>query len=133
MNDYRGSLSTQMIYPITPCPKPRMTRRDKWKKRPSVMRYRAFKDKCRLLRLNLPQPCRVIFWMPMPLNWSAKRREAMAGEPHEQRPDLDNMIKGLWDATVKQDEKLWNVQAEKRWTRDQLGAIEIIGLERKAA
>lgn len=30
------------IYDITPIGKPRMTRADKWKQRPAVMRYRAF-------------------------------------------------------------------------------------------
>lgn len=30
------------IYDITPIGKPRMTRADKWKQRPPVMRYRAF-------------------------------------------------------------------------------------------
>ena len=32
------------IYDITPIGKPRMTRADKWKQRPAVMRYRAFCD-----------------------------------------------------------------------------------------
>lgn len=34
-------------YPIVPVPKPRMTQRDKWQKRPAVMRYRAFCDEVR--------------------------------------------------------------------------------------
>ena len=37
-----------MEYPIIPLGKPRMTQRDKWAKRPAVLRYRAFKDECRL-------------------------------------------------------------------------------------
>ena len=37
-----------MIYDITPCPKPRQTQSDKWKKRPPVLRYRAFADEVRL-------------------------------------------------------------------------------------
>lgn len=41
------------IYDITPIGKPRMTRADKWKKRPAVMRYRAFCDEARLRKINL--------------------------------------------------------------------------------
>lgn len=35
------------VYNITPIPKPRMTRSDKWKKRPAVVRYFEYKDKIR--------------------------------------------------------------------------------------
>ena len=34
-------------YKIKPVPKPRMTQRDAWDKRPCVLRYRAFKDEVR--------------------------------------------------------------------------------------
>jgi len=113
-----------LVYRIKPCPKPRMTKRDKWKKRPGVMRYRAFKDKCRLQRVKLPQPCTVIFWLPMPESWPPSKRAKMVGTPHTQRPDLDNLIKGLWDAVVKNDERLWSVHAEKRWSAVE-GMIEV--------
>jgi hypothetical protein len=35
-------------YIITPVGKPRMTRSDKWKQRPPVIRYRMFCDEARL-------------------------------------------------------------------------------------
>ncbi len=118
-----------MFYPITPCPKPRMTQRDKWKKRPAVMRYRAFKDKCRAHGVKLPQPCEVIFSIPMPKSWSETKRSKMVGKPHQAKPDLDNLIKGLWDATVRNDERLWSVHAEKRWGAG--GGIFVRALERE--
>lgn len=34
-------------YPILPVPKPRMTQRDVWQKRPVVLRYRKFCDAVR--------------------------------------------------------------------------------------
>lgn len=105
-----------MRYAIEPCPKPRMTRRDKWKKRLCVLRYWAFKDKCRVHRVQLPQPCRVVFHMAMPKSWSAAKREHMDGQPHAAKPDLDNLIKGLWDAILKEDSHLSSVTAEKRWS-----------------
>ena len=47
-------MNTSVVYPITPVPKPRMTRRDRWAKRPCVLRYWAFKDEVRLRRVSLP-------------------------------------------------------------------------------
>ena len=40
------------VYDITPMGKSRMTRADKWKKRPEVLRYRAFCDEVRLRVLS---------------------------------------------------------------------------------
>lgn len=111
------------FFPITPVPKPRMTQRDKWKKRPCVLRYRAFKDKCRLHRVPVESGCTVIFFLPMPESWPEAKRTRMLGLPHRQKPDLDNLIKGLWDARVKKDEQLHAVHAEKRWST--VGAIEV--------
>jgi Holliday junction resolvase RusA-like endonuclease len=104
------------VYPIAPVPKPRMTQRDKWKKRPCVLRYRAFKDKVRVYRVTLPQPCRVVFWLPMPRSWTDTEKRAHDGQPHQQKPDLDNLLKALGDAVHSNDAHLWNIQAEKRWT-----------------
>lgn len=105
-----------MRYDITPVPKPRMTQRDKWRKRPCVMRYRAFCDKVRLLRVKLPQPCRIVFYLPVPRSWSDKKIHLMCGEPHRSKPDLDNLVKALADAVCKDDSHLWHISAEKRWS-----------------
>jgi len=110
-----GRPVTSVFWPIKPCPKPRQTRSDKWKKRPAVLRYRAFRDKVKALGVKLPQPCTVIFWLPMPKSWPASKRTRMQGQPHQVKPDLDNLIKALWDAITRRDERLWCVHAEKRW------------------
>src|SRR5688572_11096043 len=103
-----------MRYPIVPVPKPRMTQRDKWKRRPCVLRYRAFKDQCRVRRVKLPQPCRVVFHMPMPASWNEMSKRGNEGQPHCSKPDLDNLLKALADAVCKDDSHLWNIRAEKR-------------------
>lgn len=102
-------------YDITPLAKPRMTQRDKWKKRPCVLHYYAFKDECRLKRVEIPQPCKIIFCVPMPESWSNKKRIKMNGKPHLQRPDLDNYLKALFDAVYVDDSHIWNVWAVKIW------------------
>lgn len=105
-----------MIYNITPVPKPRMTQRDRWSKRKPVLNYLAFKDECRLKGVTIPE-CNyhVIFVIPMPKSWSNKQRAEMKGKPHQQRPDKDNLEKGLLDAVLKEDCRVWDGRATKIW------------------
>ena len=113
-----------MLYNITPVPKPRMTQRDRWKKRDCVLRYHAFKDRCRAYNVDVQDSgCHVIFHMPMPKSWSKKKRAKMNGQPHKQKPDVDNLLKALLDACKKEDCTVWRVAIEKRWS--EAGAIEI--------
>lgn len=105
-----------MRYDIAPVPKPRMTQRDKWLKRPCVLRYRAFADKCRARRVKLPGACRIVFHLPMPRTWSVSKRVQLQGAPHTTKPDLDNLIKALMDAVLKDDAHVFDIRAEKRWT-----------------
>jgi Holliday junction resolvase RusA-like endonuclease len=39
----------------------------------------------------------------MPPSWSKKKRVAMAGQPHKNKPDLDNLIKAFKDALCDDD------------------------------
>lgn len=106
----------ELIYPIVPMGKPRMTRADKWKKRPEVMRYRAFCDEVRLRGVVLPESgAHVIFILPMPASWSKKKRQEHNGKPHQQKPDWDNMAKALQDAIYHDDARVWNCQVTKLW------------------
>jgi len=117
-----------MIYPITPIPKPRQTRRDAWKKRPCVVRYRAFADECRVLKVIVKKKgSHVIFHMPMPECWSLAKKNKLAGKPHEQKPDIDNLGKALLDAVLKEDCVVSDIRLSKRWAK--YGAIEIINNE----
>lgn len=101
--------SVSKILDITPVPKPRMTRADKWKKRDSVLRYRAFADE---IRLKLPRDFdlngkSIEFTMAMPKSWSKKKKVSLDGTPHRQTPDLDNLIKALLDAHMSDDSGIW--------------------------
>jgi len=109
-------VETTLRYSIAPVAKPRMTQRDKWQQRRCVMRYRAFKDECWRLGVYLPEAgARVTFWIPMPKSWTKRKRAEMEGMPHQQKPDLDNLIKALADACYKDDSAIWQITAEKRW------------------
>ena len=104
------------IIDIKPVPKPRMTRSDVWEKRPAVIAYRAFADELRLKYPHeLPDRLRLIFFIEMPKSWSAKKRQAMVGAPHTQRPDTDNLTKAVKDVLCADDSHIWDEHATKIW------------------
>ena len=111
-----------MILNIAPCAKPRMSRADKWKKRQCVVNYFAFRDMVRqeissiYFGKHMGFELDIVFLVKMPKSWSKKKRTTMSGKPHQQTPDIDNYIKGLFDALYKEDKFVWNVSAKKLWT-----------------
>lgn len=112
-----------MRYQITPVPAPRQVRSDMWKPRPMVVRYRSFKDACRKAGVFIPDSPVVIFELPMPKSWSKKKRNDMRGQVHTQKPDIDNLIKALFDAVFKDDSHIAAVFAVKRWAEE--GSITV--------
>ena len=107
---------------IKPCPKPRMTRADAWKKRPIVLKYWAFCDELnrQANRLNYIPGDKVslIFFIPMAKSWSKKKREQMLGKPHKAKPDIDNLAKAFLDALLAEDSYVWSLTAEKYWSNE---------------
>ncbi len=111
---------------IVPVAKPRMTQSDKWKKRPATDKYWKFKDDlkmlCFLCRWKPKDDLDVKFVIPMPISWSKKKRLKMDGQPHKQRPDLDNLIKAFKDALLIEDSHVHTYHNMKKvWGRS--GAI----------
>lgn len=116
---------TRTEYPITPVPKPRQTQADRWKKRPAVLKYRAFADECRLRKVRIPEAgAHIIFVLPMPRSWSERKKKAMDGQPHQVRPDRDNLEKALLDALYAEDAVVWDARTTKVWGRE--GKIVVI-------
>ena len=105
-----------MKYNITPVAKPRMTQSDKWKVRPATQRYWAYKDEIRRQKVYVPVTgAKVLFFLPMPKSWPKYHRLKMCGLPHQQKPDIDNLIKGLLDAIYQDDCVVWHIEASKFW------------------
>lgn len=107
---------------IVPIGKPRMTRRDKWEKRECVTRYWQYKDSLQWLLKeagvrNFPDSIKSItFVLPMPKSWSKAMRLQMDGMPHQQKPDIDNILKGFLDAVKKEDKTFHSIGAmSKVW------------------
>ena len=116
---------------IVPIPKPRMTQRDSWKKRPVVMRYFSFVDemkmKANLMGLStLPMEIKQIrYVLPMPKSWPKKERAIMNNQPHLPKPDMDNLRKALQDAICKEDSHIARVHKEEKIWGDK-GKIIIV-------
>lgn len=106
-----------MFIAITPVAKPRMTRSDKWNVRPAVGRYRAFCDELRLKYTQpLPPTVELIFHLPMPATMSKKQRDILALQPHQKRPDIDNLCKSIMDALCVNDSYVYELHARKIWS-----------------
>lgn len=108
-------------FPVDPIGKPRMTQQDKWKKRAATDRYWELKSQITQiatgLHFQLPESnMHMIFYMPMPDSWSKKKKEEMSGMPHQQKPDGDNILKGIQDALCKDDSFIWDVRITKYWS-----------------
>jgi len=107
---------------IPPCPKPRMTKADRWRKRPSVLKFFAFRDAVKqdkswkTFELLDMDSFEIEFHVPMPKSWSKKKRGYMNGSAHQQRPDLDNYLKAWKDSVYEEDAIVWRVKASKLWT-----------------
>jgi len=114
----------EVIFNIRPVPKPRMTRADKWKKRPVVEKYYSFKDNLNLqadlMNFKLPHKLSIDFHIEMPISWSKKRKEELLGKPHQNKPDIDNLGKAFLDALVCEDMEVYDLHLRKFWNNENL-------------
>jgi len=117
----------RVTFDVDPVAKPRQTQADKWKKRPIVVRYREYADKLRDVWQDTVLPDSgivLIFNIPMAQSWSETKKKTFEGTPHQQRPDLDNLVKGFFDALKDEDSMIWSFVASKFWARE--GSVELI-------
>ena len=108
------------VIKVKPMGAPRLTKGDKWNKRPRVQRYWEFCDIVRQEWGLEPFPCAVelTFDIPMPKSWSKKKRAQLVGEHHQQTPDLDNLEKAVFDALLSRDEAIHTVYKSKYWSEE---------------
>jgi len=95
------------FFDIEPKSKPRMTQADKRIPRKIVQSYYYYAD---LLRWEakkvgylIPSELSCTFLLEMPKSWPQSRKDRLAYRPHQQTPDLDNLVKGFQDALAQQD------------------------------
>lgn len=102
---------------------PRMTKRDKWAKRPCVVDYFAYRDVLRLSVGKLPEADSVTEFSFQAF-FRAKNKEDI-GSFHRAKPDLDNIQKGILDALFAKDQGIARCVQEKRWGLEDCIIIEI--------
>lgn len=101
--------------------KPRMTQRDRWQKRPCVLRYREYCDKIRAEAGEIPpDPLAVHIkaYLPMAASWSKKKKAQMLGQRQRLKPDWDNIGKAICDALFDEDSCIAVGIAEKFWCNE---------------
>lgn len=109
-----------MSFVIDPIGKPRMTQSDKWKKRKTVVNYFKYKDE--LIRqaadkgFVIPSDSfHMVFVMPVPHSISEKEKSKRIGSAHQQKPDIDNLEKAIFDSLCKEDSYIWDCRVTKLW------------------
>jgi len=125
-----GSSNITVTIHIDPRPAPRMTQRDRWytdpdhkdpkkRQRLCVTRYAQYKKTvvaaCAKAGWELGPVLSATFHIAMPDGWSRKKKEAMRGQLHRQRPDVDNLCKGIMDSFGADDGHVASLVVIKRW------------------
>lgn len=115
----RGYRLVKVVDDIHPMGAVRQNRSDLWKKRPRVLRYRAYRDELRAKMGDFVLPdggVWLVFRLPMPPSWSMKKVAMMDGTPHRSKPDKDNLEKAFYDALFDDDSHLWDGRVTKLWS-----------------
>ena len=114
---------TYYTFDIPPRAKPRMTRRDKtfYNQSKQVKDYFAWKNALLLMAgkqsFTLGDKVAIAFHIGMPDSWSKKKKSTMNGKPHKNRPDIDNLIKAVFDSlAVDDDSYIHELHCSKSWT-----------------
>lgn len=124
-------VTRRFVVNIEPMGAPRLNRGDKWRNplRPCVARYWAYRDAIRAVVGDVPEvPDGLLIsaFIPMPDSWSASQRARAEGQRHKQKPDWDNIAKGVADALFLEDGAISTGFVEKRWCKPSEARLEII-------
>lgn len=115
-------------FDVVPVAAPRMNQADRWKRRPCVVKYFEYRDQVRALAaqqgFTLPEQFSVRFYLQMPRSWSKRKKQAHDGQPHQAKPDADNLLKGLLDC-FGEDCAVWCVCASKVWSASPCVVLDV--------
>lgn len=74
---------------------------------------------------ELPGELHLTFFIQMPKSWGHKKRMAMLGAPHQQKPDVDNLCKSFMDAWKTDDSHVYELHAYKYWAEQPSIELEV--------
>lgn len=100
------------------------------KRKRRLQKYNAYKiavrDYCDLNSIVIPESeSHIIFYIPVPRSWRPSKKALHHLQPHQSKPDLDNLIKALKDAVMKEDKSVWDYKLTKLWINQDEGYTEI--------
>lgn len=102
---------------VVPMGKPRMTQRDQFIERDCTTRYWAYAATIRS-QVSVPRDCTELSftaYFPMPDSWTAKKKAAMQGTYHHDKPDIDNVAKAILDSLFENDSVIAVSHQAKLW------------------
>jgi Holliday junction resolvase RusA-like endonuclease len=113
-----------------PQAKPRQTQSDKWNKRPAVVKYRAWSDHAKATLLQaigksaiIAGQIHIVAYFRIPK--SCKNPEEIGGQPHDLKPDCDNLTKACKDVLCIKDERVHSESCNKFWDDGAGARVEI--------
>lgn len=71
------------------------------------------------------QGAHIKFFVPVPRSWSKKKKAAYHLKLHMGRPDVDNMLKGVFDSLFSEDKYIADVRVTKFWVDFEAGWIDV--------
>ena len=129
----------KLFIPIVPMGAVRTTQKQKFVD-DRAKRYLAYKQHiAHLVKQQIKTPSEspiladITFYMSMPTSWSGKKKERLNGAVHKSKPDIDNLIKGLFDSfnkiAWKDDNQVYEVHSKKVYSYNPGIGVEIWELE----
>ena len=107
------------------------------KRKLRLVRYNQYKEDLYNIAFSkgfkLPnQGLSVKFCIPMPKSWKPWQKELMNGKLHQSKPDIDNLMKALFDSLLSEDKRIGHInEISKIWVNKEEGWIELICGEAK--
>jgi Holliday junction resolvase RusA-like endonuclease len=78
-------------------------------------------------RFTIPeQNVHMIFYIPVPKTWKEYKKNEMHMKLHQQKPDIDNLVKAVFDSIFTEDKYIADFRATKRWVNQPEGYIEFL-------
>jgi len=115
-------ISRNVSLHIQPMPAPRLNYKSRFNpdKKDLFERYMQWKRDVKILAQAAgfdfaSEELHVVFILAMPKSWPKKKQKSLNGQPHQQTPDTDNLVKALKDALFDEDKQVWKESQEKRW------------------
>lgn len=131
--------SIKIFIPIIPMGAVRTTQKQKFVD-PRAAKYHTYKKHIGLVvkkhikkPITAPKLVDLTFYMPIPASGKSNRKKVVNWQNHIIKPDIDNLVKGCFDAinkiAWKDDAQVYEVHAKKIYSNNPGIGLEIWGID----